>query len=285
MGGVRVQMRPDHSGRLAIIVIAASLAVAVANFFLFSRENSVVWDLHRASEGWINPNLTIFAAMTLVIIGGMVMTWGRHSLAELGLLRGWVARLLVSLAVGWAIIQATALASALAGGMEAALHPAWREPGAGMVIGLLVAMVLGTALFEDGLFRGYLLPQIHLALGERIAGETSRLIAALLICSAIFAVWHLPTILLNREVSPGAVAGALAYMMLGGMMLGLLYLRTGRLEIVIAVHALVNAPTLVVATPVPGSMLAGLMGVAAIMAGPLLSRERWSLRLIRIEAL
>lgn len=102
-------------------------------------------------------------------------------------------------------------------------------------------------------------------------------------CAVIFALWHLPTILLNREVTPGAVAGALAYMMLGGVMLGLLYLRTGRLEVVIAMHALVNAPTLIAATPVSGSLLAGIVGVVAIIAGPFLAGRRWNLGLIRFE--
>ena len=265
-----------------LVIIIGSLAIAAANFSLFSKESSFIWQIHFATAGWINANLPMFAALSLAIIGGIVMAWGGLRLPDLGLSAGWALRLLLLLLAGWGMMQVIALIAALASGMEIALHPAWAEYGAGTVIGLFIAMVLGTAPFEDGLFRGYVLPQLYFLLGGRIAGETGRAIAALLICAVIFALWHLPTILLNRgEISPGAVAGALAYMMLGGVMLGLLYLRTGRLEVVIAAHALVNAPTMVVASPMPGSALAGVIGVAAIIAGPLLAGERWSARLIR----
>ena len=280
-------VRENTRFQLAMIILAGSLAVAAANYFLFSNADSFVWALHKASDGWINANLTIFAPMTALVIGALVMGWGGQRLPDLGLSGGWVARLAVYLGAGWLAVQALAVIGAVisagATGAAIALHPAWEEFGAGTLIGLFIAMVLGTALFEDGLFRGYVLPQIQFALGDRIAGERARALTALALCAVIFALWHLPTILLNREVSAGAVAGALAYMALGGIMLGLLYLRTGRLELAIAGHALVNAPTLVVASPVPGSALAGLVGLGAIIAGPVLAGQRWSLDLVRFE--
>ncbi|AUX69847.1 hypothetical protein CHX26_10430 [Porphyrobacter sp. HT-58-2] len=281
MADLILPVRIDKRHRLAAIILVASITVAATNFFLFGREDSVLWAIHKATDGWINENLTLFVPLTLAIIGGMVMAWGRQSLADLGLGAGWAVRLVLLLLTGWTVMQAIALAAALASGMGIALHPAWAKYGAGTVLGLLIAMVLGTAPFEDGLFRGYVLPQLYFQSGKRIANETARAIAALLLCAVIFALWHLPTILLNREVTAGAVVGALAYMLLGGVMLGLLYLRTGRLEIVIALHALVNAPTMLVASPLPGSALAGLVGVAAIIAGPFLAGQRWSPGLVR----
>lgn len=285
MGSFVLSVRVAPPRALFLIIFVASLAIAATNYFLFSRQDSFVWALHIASNGWINANLVMFVPLTLVIIGGMVMAWGGQRLPDLGLAAGWALRLLLFLGLGWAAIQVIALVAALAMGTGIALNPAWAEYGAGTLLGLIIAMVLGTAPFEDGLFRGYLLPQLYLMIGDRIAGETARLIAALLLCATIFAVWHLPTILLNRgEVTPGAVIGALAYMFLGGVLLGLLYLRTGRLELVIALHALVNAPTLVVASPLPGSLVAGAVGVGAIIAGPLLAGRQWSPRLVRIGA-
>lgn len=46
-------------------------------------------------------------------------------------------------------------------------------------------------------------------------------------------------------------------------------------------HALVNAPTLLVGTPISGSLLAGLVGLAAIAAGPLMCGRKWNLSLIQ----
>ncbi|MDC8753184.1 CPBP family intramembrane metalloprotease [Erythrobacter sp. sf7] len=277
-----IRIRPNSSAMFAAIVLAGMLAVTIANIVFFSRESSVVWVLHFASNGWINANLTMFVPMTLLVIGGLVMAWGGQGLSDLGLNAGWALRLLLLLGAGWVAVQLLAAIVALVSGIGLVVHPAWAEHGAGTLVGLLLAMVLGTAPFEDGLFRGYVLPQLYLLMGSRFSGETERLIAALLLCSIIFALWHLPTILLNREVTLVAVAGALAYMFLGGVLLGLLYLRTGRLEVVFAGHALVNAPTLLVETPLPGSLLAGIVGLGAIIAGPMLAGRPWSTRLVRI---
>ena len=281
MAIISVPVRPTSPGVLLTIILAGSAAIAVANLLFFGPA-SISSQVHLATGGWINENLPVFVPLTLIIIGGMVMAWAGLRLADLGLGPGWAVRLAVMLLAGWGMMQVIAIIVALTSGMDIAPHPAWDKYGAGTLLGLLIAMVLGTAPFEDGLFRGYVLPQLYLLLGGRISGETARAIAALLICAVVFALWHLPTILLNRgDIAPGAVAGALAYMMLGGVMLGLLYLRTGRLEVVIAVHALVNAPTMAVASPLPGSALAGVIGVAAIIAGPLLAGERWSAGLVR----
>lgn len=284
MATLSLAIRRGSPRRLFAIVLVASQTVAAANYFLFSDDQSWVWNVHKATHGWINANLTIFLPMSAVIIGAMVMAWDRQSLRDLGLSGRWIMRLLAYLLAGWGLVQLMALVTALMSGTPVALHPAWSQHGAGTLMGLLIAMVLGTALFEDGLFRGYVLPQINFLLEGRIAGEAARMITALLVCATIFALWHLPTILLNREVTAGAVAGALAYMFLGGVMLGLLYLRTGRLEIVIALHALVNAPTLLLSSPVPGSLLAGIVGVVAIAAGPGLAGADWSTGLIRFKA-
>lgn len=274
-------VRPTPSIALWATVLASGAGIALGNLLVFSRPDGLSRRAHLATDGWVNENLVLFAPLTLLIVGGLVRGWGRQRLSDLGLRRGWAGQCLLALAAGWLAVQALAVAAALLAGGSLAPHPAWARHGAGAVLGLLIAMVLGTALFEDGVFRGYLLPQVYLRLGRWVGGHRTRAAAALLACALVFSLFHLPTILLNRDPSAPAVVGALAYMALGGLMLGLLYLRTGHLGIVIACHALVNAPTLLVASPVNGSLLAGLVGVAAVIAGPWLVGRRWSASLAR----
>ena len=263
------------------VVLAATLGIAAANYFFFSRTESAIWQLERLSGGWINANLPMFVVLSAIIVGGLILSWGRHRFSDLGFEKGWVVRLLAYLAGGWLILQVVAVLAVWLTGGTIALNPIWSVHGPATVIGFLFAMVFGTAFFEDSIFRGYLLPQLYLRLGSVFPGHGERTVAAIGCCAAIFSLWHLPTILLNREVSAAAVAGALLYMAVGGIMLSLLFLRTGRLSVVIACHTLVNAPTLLVAAPVSGASLAGLVGVAAIIAGPLLVGQRWSPGLVR----
>ncbi len=273
-------VQPSPMSALIATIIAATIGIGATNYFLFSRPDSIIWAVQEASGGWINANLVLFAPLSLIIIGGLVMGWGRQGLADLGLRGRWVMQTLLFLIGGWVIVQSMAVAAALLSAGGIAIHPSWNEHGMGVVLGYLVAMVIGTALFEDGVFRGYLLPQFCLRLEQHIAGPTARAMTALLLCSAIFSLWHLPTIILNRDLALAAIIGVLAYMLLGGLMLGLLFLRTGNLPLVIAAHALVNAPTLVVQSPVSGSLLAGLVGLGAIIAGPALIGSGWRAGLI-----
>ena len=276
-----IESRRSSASLVAIVVVAATAGITATNALAFSRADSVVWQWHAATGGWINPNLVLFLPLTALIVGGLIIAKGGLRLADLGLAPGWVARLAGLLLAGWLAANALAVIATILAGAPVEYHGSWQEHGAGNVVGLFAAMVLGTALFEETVFRGYLLPQLHFALSGRIAGERLRLAAALVGSAAIFALWHLPTILLNSSAGLAAIFGALAYMMLGGILLSLLYLRTARLEVAIAGHALVNAPTLIVASPVSGSLLAGVVGVAAILAGPLLVGRNHSFSLAR----
>lgn len=108
--------------------------------------------MHRASEGWINANLVTFVPVTVLVIGGLVLAWGQYRLADLGLSSGWALRLAAFLAAGWLAVQLLGVISTMITGTPVASHPAWAEYGAGTLVGLFIAMVLGTAIFEDALF-------------------------------------------------------------------------------------------------------------------------------------
>lgn len=276
-----IPVRSTPAAALVATIIASSVGIGLANYLFFSRSDSFIWAIQESSDGWINANLILFLPLTILIVGGLILGWGKQRPVHLGLHSNWGAQLFGYLVGGWLAIQLLAVIATLVSGDGLTLHGAWREHGAGLVIGLLIAMVFGTAFFEDSVFRGYLLPQFYLRLEELFENHRLRSIAALLLCAIIFALWHLPTILLNRDLDMPGVFAALSYMLFGGIMLGLLYLRTGNLAVVIAIHALTNAPTLVVAAPLNGSFLAGLLGVAAILAGPLLIGHRWSLAIVR----
>lgn len=267
-------IRPAPAAVVTGTVVAATLGVGLSNYYLFSRPDSFVWWAQKASGGWLNANLLLFVPLTLLVTGGLIMGAGRQRRIDLGLGPGWLGALFGYVAAGWLMIQLLALLAAVVAGDGVALHGSWQTHGAGLVVGLLVAMVFGTALFEETVFRGFLLSQLDLRWGPSL-GDWAGGVASLLSSAVVFSLWHLPTLILNRDLDALQLVLALGYMLMGGVLLGLLYLRTGRLALVIACHALVNAPTLVVASPVPGSMIAGAVGLAAIVAGPVLVGQPW----------
>jgi membrane protease YdiL (CAAX protease family) len=113
------------------------------------------------------------------------------------------------------------------------------ETWGGFLSWALVHQPLGTALFEEVLFRGVLLAKMTVAWGQR---------QALVASSLTFALWHLVInfrTIQNTEVASPAALAALAQMaslfglVLGGLFLGLLRQRTGNLASCIVFHWLV----------------------------------------------
>lgn len=279
-----LQVRRSRLAVLLATLAAATVGIAIGNYFFFSRPDSIVWRIHEATSGWINGNLPMFTVLNLIVLAGIICGWGRHRLAELGLGRNWLAQIIGWFAVGWIVLQSLALLSVLATGGDLELNRVWTEYGTGTVVGMILAMLLGTALFEEAVFRGYLLPQLAVRLGRGRQASGLHMAGALVLGTVIFALWHIPTILLNRDGGVAEAAGALAFMAFGAIMLSLVFLRTGSLAIAIATHALVNAPYLLVASPVPAAVLAGAVGLATTAAGPLLAGRRWSAQVLRVEA-
>ena len=258
-------------------ILASYLLVGVLNVWLFS--NDALHALTRASDGWINPNLPFFLIMTAVVVFGIVFGWGRLRPIDVGLVgTQWRIGLVVLIGL-WLAIQIVAL---LAGG-GLTLHPSWREPGSGYVLGYLLAMLLGTALFEESFFRGFLLPQLYLRFAF-IASERGRLVLAIMVSALVFSPWHLPTLLLNQDLEMAELLARLASLIGAGVLLAILYLRTGNLFVAMVVHALVNAPTLLFASPISGSILAGALGLVLIVGWPLFIGRPLATPLLRFRA-
>jgi len=113
------------------------------------------------------------------------------------------------------------------------------ETWGGFLAWALVHQPLGTAFFEEVLFRGVLLAKMTVAWGQR---------QALVASSLTFALWHLVinfrTIQGTEVASPAALAAlaqvaSLFGLFLGGLFLGLLRQRTGNLAGCVAFHWLV----------------------------------------------
>jgi membrane protease YdiL (CAAX protease family) len=182
------------------------------------------------------------------------------SLVVLGLLVLWAVRIegmpLPTLGITSANAGRSALVGAILGavvilpvvlyfvfplGLADGIDPeeAREETWGGFLAWALVHQPLGTAFFEEVLFRGVLLAKMTVAWGQR---------QALVASSLTFALWHLVinfrTIQGTEVASPAALAAvaqavSLIGLFVGGLFLGLLRQRTGNLASCIVFHWLV----------------------------------------------
>lgn len=194
--------------------------------------------LEQATGGWLSVTLLASATIGLVELA-ILLGPGRQSLAGLGWQPTHLGPALQVALLLWLLMQAgSLLGGAGEPGPWLPWHPSW-ERGLGIALGPLLAQLLGTALFEETVFRGFLWPQLSARLG---GGRRGAWLGALL-SQAAFAALHVP-ILLHNGVAPGELAGPLLGLFLSGLVLLTVYAATGNLFIAVGIHALGNAPTL-----------------------------------------
>jgi len=235
--GVRPPIRAS-----ALPVIGRETAIAMALALLIIAYGNLVSlppDGVRTGFDWafILGSLTFLALLILwaVRIEGM-------PLPTLGITSANAGRsALVGAALGAVVILPVVLYFVFPLGLEDGIgyEDLEEETWGGFLLWALVKQPLGTAFFEEALFRGVLLAKMTVAWGQR---------QALVASSLTFALWHLVinfrTIQNTEVASPAALAalaqiGSMFGLVLGGLFLGLLRQRTGNLAACVAFHWLV----------------------------------------------
>lgn len=261
--------RRTVSGRLLVAVLAVQVVLtAVINLVVFPSAwlRAVVFDPVRiVTGGLVTATLLVNLVLLAVVVGGLLVLVGGLRPRDLGLER---RKLPVALAVTlglWVTLQLVAAGASLYRTGEVAVSPTWGQFGVGLVLGALLAQVLGNALYEEILYRGVLLDQLVLKLRGRRWG----LVLALVGSQTVFSLLHVPN-RLYRGYPLDALLVSLGMLVLMGLLFALIYHRTGNLLVAVGIHSLVNAPTMLVASPVSGSYLVVILAVVLVAVWPLL---------------
>ncbi len=209
----------------------------------------------RLSGGLISWNLAA-RLDDYLLIGVLLLGIGRLRPRDLGWRRRNLRAGLLTLAGVWLLLQIVIALLALAAGSGLIWHPDWMEFPVLVVIGWLVGHLLGTAVVEDTVYRGFLLPQLYLWLGER----KWRLGTAVFLSQLLFTLSHIPQWIeygMDTPLLPGIV-------LLLGLVFTAIFLLTDNLFVVMAFHALHDAPTPLFVSPVDSHVLMLLLELGVI---------------------
>lgn len=217
-----------------------------------------------------------------LLVVGLLFTVGKLKPRDVGLRATDLRSGLLFTAVFFVLLQLVLLVVAQVTRAEAV--GTWTRLGLGTAAYLLLAQLIGNALYEEIAFRGFLLPQLFLHF--RKLGKVAGWAAALLLSQAVFALMHVPNRLWVTGLAPAELPGALLPLFLVGIYFAALYLLTGNLFAVVGVHALNNMPVLALVdgggNPADGTYAAVVLSLGLLLA--LLWRWRRS-ALLKISAL
>jgi membrane protease YdiL (CAAX protease family) len=201
--------------------------------------------IRQHSAGWLTPSLLANVLMLALVAGIVLCAWGRLSPHALGLRRSELVPAARVLLGGWLLLNLVAGLWQLATQGELSWAAAWRERGYASMLGGLLAQLVGNALYEEVLYRSVLLRQLY---WRSARSPRAALLIAMVVSQALFALMHIVTFLAQGDQTLLALGRALS-VFCAGCAFAWLYLTTGKLLVVVSVHALVNAPTLLVTDP------------------------------------
>jgi membrane protease YdiL (CAAX protease family) len=272
----------NESNSMTIILFIAS-TLMILLLFLSLYRIGVVQAIQEKSKGLIHSTLLLNGLLLVGAVYGVLISFGKMKAEDLGLT---VEKLPLAVAVGiviWISIQILEGIVGYAISGTIAIESLWRTEGAAR-IGLLIGMLFGTALFEEIGFRGFLLVQLMAHLGRVVGNRTLSIGLALLVSQTFFTLIHVPWKVINQGWTTAVFLDLIFSVFMNGMIYGLFYLRTQNLFFVMIVHALGNAPSLLIKRSIEPSIVLLLLSIICCAVWPKLNASASIWPLERKEA-
>lgn len=220
------------------------LMIFANSHYVPSGDYRVLFD---ATGRLLSVTLQVGLPGTLVVFA-IIYLVGRFNLAPFGYRRSAFVRAAKVAATMWLLLNLWAAFKSLTETGSIGLSELWKNRP-GEALGVLAGQFLGNALFEETVFREFLLTQFDAAI-RKTSGrdDSSTTWKAVLIVGGLFMIEHVPNRIMKGDQG-GELLGELFGIYLAGLLWSWMYVRTGNLFFTVAAHALHNYPTLVMDMP------------------------------------
>ena len=248
---------------LGLTIVAYACATVVVSAVLFQGRISERLGSLYVATGFLIQSSLVGGLFSLAVVGIVLFGIGRLRAADVG----WSARelgvgLLITLGAWMAINGVLAILAGLGGGVF--LDTAWKQPGTSAVVGALIGQLLGNALVEETVFRGFMLPQFYFKAAAKFR-HSAALFVAFVGTSALFAASHFPNRLFIQGLTGSELIWDQAGLFLMGLVMATAFVVTRSLFAAVGLHALVNEPTPIVRAPSEAVMYAVWGGVTVFL--------------------
>ncbi|MFX0056884.1 MAG: lysostaphin resistance A-like protein [Candidatus Hodarchaeota archaeon] len=240
--------------------------------FILLYQTGIIQSIELSTIGLINRSLILGLLLFATSIIGILILYGKMNLEDLGLKGKDLPLAIVIGIVIWISVQIIeGIIGYVRFGMLV-IDPLWNTESS-VLIGLLIAMVFGIALFEETGFRGFLLIQFNIMFEKPIRSKSLRIILALFFSQIFFTLIHLPWKVYIQGWTESVFFDLIFSVFLNGIIFGLFYLRTRNLFFVMFVHALGNAPTSLFQTSIQPSILILILAILIVVIWPIFVKK------------
>jgi membrane protease YdiL (CAAX protease family) len=240
----------ETTGRVLLLAIVAFVGTTALLNFVFGQTGvREALDAVKRTTGGLVQGPLIAGPLVFVVVGAVIFGVGRLRCSDVGWRLPDIGLALLVTLVFWVAMQAGLVLWVVGSGGQLQWNEVWNEPGApGWLFGQLIAQLLGNALLEEMVFRGYFLPQFYLKALARFR-PAAALLLALLVSQIFFALSHIPNRLFVNVYLVHVWLGDQLGLLLLGLTFSVLYLVTRNLFVCVGLHSLYNQPVRLPAVP------------------------------------
>jgi len=236
---------------ILLIIVLAVIYSLVGNmsFKIFSKQ--LLWiseNTHTLIQGTLVVNL-----IAIVVFGLVIFKFLKLKLSDLYLSKKALVDGVISTLILWILVQITILTFNLITS-EAITWSSFTYTK----IGSLIAQLFGNALYEEFIFRAFLIVQLFVFFKEKLS-NTKALIIAIILSQLVFALVHIPNRFLI-ESNQNLIVDLLQLFM-GGIIGALIFIKTKNLIYLSGFHALTNMPFNIFDTSISSELLTLLFGI------------------------
>jgi membrane protease YdiL (CAAX protease family) len=260
--------------RIIVLVTVVHLILStVMNLVIFPSQ--VLGFLQQATFGLVNSTLQANLIFMLVVFP-LILVAGGLKPKDLALspvaggettsiLKGVVWTLVALLLVHLFTLLAVACGAGPLQASEPVANGLLSKSGIS-ALGVILGQLFGNALYEEILFRAFLIPQLLILLKKRNRkwSWSKCFWLSVLISQIIFSLQHIPN-LIYRGASLSDLSPSLLTLFVAGLLLAAVFLLTRNLYAAIGVHAVVNYPPMLIATPIVGLEFSAYFVIAVIV--------------------
>lgn len=264
-------MNSENESSINTIIFFLVITYITIFFYIFLYHIGIIPSIEAMTFGIINRSLILGLILFVISIYGIVILCGKMKLKDIGLRKTDAPKGILFGIIIWIVVQVIEAFVGFLNNNTFSIDPLWTSQTSA-IIGLLIAMLLGIALFEETGFRGFLLIQFNIKLENKSRNKSLRVILALILSQLFFISIHIPWKIYSQNDIASIVSDLIFSVFVNGIIYGLLYLKTKNLFYVMMIHALGNAPTSLFLAPIQPSILILLLGIIFAVIWPKLGR-------------
>ena len=227
-----------------ILLLPIALFLYYYLWFSFIVDLQLIDTLYRYSAGLIQPTLVVSVFAIFIFIYLLLIKTFNLRFADIGLKRDKLFKGIVLTFILWFAVQVTDGFVVIITHGSLHFHYIWSYNMIIDTFGRFISQLFGNALFEEIIFRGFILTQLMVILTIYLRKRWA-VFYAIIISSIIFSLIHIPVRLYRGELQQYfnifEPSGMFALIILG-VIFALIYIRTENLFFLIGIHTLFNAP-------------------------------------------